>query len=71
MKMKIAKKRDYREKDVKGILFDTTHMNFIPATVTVRMTSDKVGQSLSLAAVNVMIEIPLEEITDIIRVAEK
>ena len=39
--------------------------------VTVRMTSDKIGQSLSLQAFNVMIEIPLESVRDIIRVSDR
>lgn len=67
--MKLVSKRDYREKDVKGILCEAEHMKYIPTNVTVRMTSDKLGQSLSLSAFNVMIEIPLEEVADIIRVA--
>lgn len=42
-----------------------------PCNVTVRMTSDKRGQSLSLSAYNIMISIPLETVTDIIRVSER
>lgn len=65
------KDRDYREKEVKGILCEAEHMKYIPTNVTVRMTSDKLGQSLSLSAFNVMIEIPLEEVEDIIVLAER
>ena len=39
--------------------------------VTVRMTSDKVGQSLSLQAFNIMIQIPLDAVADIIKITEK
>ena len=63
--------RDYREKDVKGIITDAKSMRFTPCEVTVRMTSDRLGQSLSLSAFNIMIEIPLEPVRDIIRVTEK
>lgn len=61
--------RDYREKDVNGIITDGHHIR--PCNVTVRMTSDKHGQSLSLTASNIQIDIPLESVRDIIRVAEK
>ncbi len=65
--------RDYREKTVKGMVADGDAPIPIPklCPVTVRMTSDKKGQSLSLQAYNVMIQIPLESVRDIIRVSEK
>lgn len=66
--------RDYREKDVKGMLAIWNPRRiptFIHDTVTVRMTSDKKGQSLSLSAGNVLIEIPLEQVQDIIKVSER
>ena len=68
--------RDYREKTVDGCIFDITKplpMRYIPqkCDVTIRMTSDKRGQSMSLQAFNVLIEIPLETVKDIIKVAEK
>lgn len=67
--------KDYREKDVKGILFiQDGHSLFgayRPCKVTVRMTSDDIGQSLSIQTADTMIQIPLEEVRDIIRVAEK
>lgn len=62
--------RDYREKTVKGVIFGGGHMFPKACKVTVRMTSDARGQSLSLQAFNVMIEIPLEPIKDIIKVTE-
>lgn len=62
-------KRDYREKDVNGLITDGHHIR--PCNVTVRMTSDKHGQSLSLTALGVQINIPLESVADIIRVVEK
>ena len=62
-------KRDYREKTVKGYLTDGTHFRRIH--VTVRMTNDEKGKSLSLAADDIiMIGIPLEEVNDIIVLAE-
>lgn len=63
--------KDYREKDVKGIIADGKSMKFTPCEVTVRMTSDRIGQSLSLSAFNIMISIPLESVQDIIRISEK
>lgn len=63
--------RDYREKDVKGLLIDAKNMKPNPCTVTVRMTSDRIGQTLSLSAYNIMISIPLESVREIIRVTER
>ena len=65
-------KRDYREKTIKGCIFDGSKALPLPkkCDVTVRMTSDKIGQSLSLQAFNVMIEIPLESVKNIIKVSE-
>ena len=62
-------KRDYREKDVFG--FITDGKRFAKRKVTIRMTSDEIGQSLSLTADNIQINIPLEAVSDIIRVVEK
>ena len=64
--------RDYREKDVDGLITDVTEC-VLPkkCNVTVRMTSDKIGQSLSLSAYNIMISIPLEQVRDIIKVSER
>ena len=65
--------RDYREKTVDGYVFNGTDvhpvMSFRP--VTVRMTSDERGQTLSIQAENVMIGLPLEAVRDIIKVADK
>ncbi len=64
--------KDYREKDVTGFIGDTSKSVFPkPCRITVRMTSDKNGQTLSLAVANVLIGIPLEEVVDIIKVAER
>ena len=65
--------RDYREKDVKGLIIDGSNLIPLPkkCDVTVRMTSDKVGQTLSLSAFNIMISIPLESVREIIKVSEK
>lgn len=66
--------RDYREKDIKGMLVIWNPRRiprFIHDTVTVRMTSDDKGQSLSLSAGNILIEIPLEQVQDIIKVSER
>ena len=64
-------KRDYREKTIEGCIFDAKGLP-LPrkCNVTVRMTSDRLGQSLSLQAFNVMIEIPLESVKDIIRISD-
>ena len=65
-------KKDYREKTVKGLFFDTTvGIKMCETPVTVRMTSDKMGQSLSLSAGNYMISIPMEQVKDIIKVSER
>lgn len=64
-------KRDYREKTVKGMIADITKPFPAFRDVTVRMTHDKAGQSLSLCCANIMIEIPLESVSDIVRVVEK
>ena len=63
------KDRDYREKDVKGMITDGHR--FTMTNVVVRMTSDTRGKSLSLNAGNILIEIPLEEVEDIIVLAER
>ena len=66
--------RDYREKDVKGYICDITKpaLNMVePCKVTIRMTSDDKGQSLSLSAFNIQIGIPLEAVRDIIKVVDK
>lgn len=63
--------RDYREKTITGYIFDLSKPILIPkkCNVGVRMTSDKIGQSLSLQAYNIMIEIPLESVKDIIQIS--
>ena len=62
------KKRDYREKDVMGFIGDTSKTIFPkPCRITVRMTSDKNGQTLSLAGLNVLIGIPLESVEELIK----
>ena len=73
MVIKEGKMRDYREKKVKGCITDGASPVMIPrkCDVVVRMTSDKVGQSLSLQAFNIMIQIPLESVQDIIKVTDK
>lgn len=64
--------RDYREKEVNGYICDITKIkNMVkPCKVTVRMTSDEKGQSLSLSAYNIQIGIPLEAVRDIIEVVD-
>ena len=63
--------RDYREKRVEGCIFDFSKPTLIPkkCIVGVMMTNDKHGQSLSLQAYNIMIEIPLESVRDIIQIS--
>ena len=67
-------KRDYREKQVEGMvaIWNARRIpTFRKMPVTVRMTNDKLGASLSLQAGNVMIEIPLEQVTEIITMTER
>ena len=64
--------KDYREKEVTGFIGDTSKSVFPKSCrITVRMTSDKRGKTLSLAGANVLIAIPLEEVSDIIKVADR
>lgn len=66
--------RDYREKDVDGMyaVWNARHIATVrKMPVTVRVTKDKVGKSLSLQAGNVMIEIPLEQVKEIITLTER
>lgn len=64
--------RDYREKTIMGFIADIFRdKEPRRAKVTIRMTSDKKGKSLSIQASNVIIGIPLEMVEDIIRIAEK
>lgn len=65
------KKRDYREKTINGVMFNGKFPLPRPCKVTVRMTSDHLGQSLSLNVDNILIEIPLEAVKDIITITEK
>ena len=62
--------RDYRHKTINGWLTDGDRFRGI--SVTVRMTHDDNGTSLSLTAGDtVQIGIPLEEVTDIIALVER
>ena len=61
--------RDYREKDVEGIMAVNFKMYKVP--VTVRATADHRGQSLSLNIRDIMIQIPLEPVSDIIQLTKK
>ena len=63
--------RDFREKEVKGIIGDIYKIKFTDTLVHVRMTNDSRGKTLSLGVANVLISIPLESVEDIIRVVEK
>lgn len=58
--------RDYREKTVTGIICNA--MGFRPTKVTIRMTNDKRGASLSLEAQGNMMQIALEDVKDIIQI---
>ena len=66
--------KDYREKQVEGMvtIWNARRITTVQKMpVTVRMTNDKVGKSLSLQARNLMIEIPLEQVQEIITLAER
>lgn len=65
--------RDFRSKTVDGYIgvLKDDKINVIPAPVTVRMTSDEYGQTLSLTCETTggyQIGIPLESVKDIVRV---
>lgn len=63
---------DYREKDVMGFIGDMNKSVFpTPCRITVRMTADKRGKTLSVAGANILIGIPLEAVEDIVKVVEK
>ena len=65
-------KRDYREKEVVGFVGDSRKSLFPKSCrVTVRMTADNMGKTLSLSCANVLIGIPLEQVEDIIKVVER
>ncbi len=67
-------KKDYREKQVEGMvaIWNARRIStFRKMPVTVRMTNDKVGKSLSFQAGNVLIEIPLEQVQEIITLTER
>lgn len=57
-----------KTKDVQGLHF--TRNAFVPCMITVRVTSDEHGKSLSLAdeKLGVMLEIPLEPLEDVLKV---
>ena len=60
----------YKEKDIKGILTDGKRFN--PTNVTVRMTKDERGATLSLTADNkIMIAVSLEDVKDIVKAVEE
>lgn len=66
--------KDYREKDVQGLVNVMNPRHIITScidTITVRITQEENGASLSLQARNIMFLIPLEEVKDIIKVSER
>lgn len=63
--------RDYRDKTVKGMVTDVKNMIPRKTNVRVQMTSDKLGQSLSLSTADVLIMIPLESVRDIIKIVKE
>ena len=67
-----VEKCDYRQKTVRGFIDDNTKSVFPMAhDVTVRLTNDEKGQTLSLQCFNVLIGIPLEDVSDIVKMVEK
>ena len=59
---------------VKGLIFyaDKKKNHMAPALVTVRVSADKIGKSLSLAVedMGLLIEIPVEPVEDMVGVRE-
>lgn len=62
-------KKGYQEKVVEGMLIkEDNGKNFLyPQPVTVRLTCDGIGQTLSLNAGNTMLLVPLEGLTGMIK----
>lgn len=58
-------------KEVKGILWNTNTLTPYGVPVVVQLTSDKRGKSLSLAAADVMLCIPLESVSDVLKIKEE
>ena len=63
-------KKRTEERDVAGLV--SIPGNIAPMKITVRVTSDKLGESLSLAVddVGLMMQIPLESVSDMVRVVK-
>lgn len=61
--------RDYREKTVSGFVSNGTQL--APCPVTVRMTADDYGQTLSLQSPGYQIGIPMEAVADIIKLVSQ
>lgn len=57
-----------RAKAVRGIFFKGNELMFTP--VEVRVTADHTGQSMSLATGEIMIQIPLEDVADMLEVVK-
>lgn len=57
-----------RTKTVRGIFFMGDEMVFTP--VDVRVTADQKGKSMSLVAGGIMIQIPLEDVADMLEVVK-
>lgn len=62
-----------RAKRVKGINCQVEKFDYTPTIITVRMTKDEVGSSLSLLdeGKGIMLMIPLEAVSDMLKIVEK
>lgn len=61
----------YRERDVIGLSINGRTLVGKRVPVTVRITADGVGKTLSLSTGENMILIPLESVSDLIKVQEE
>lgn len=61
-----------RTREVDGFCFfnEEKAIKYLKGKVTVRVTKDKAGKSISLQFYNVMIEIPVEPVEDMLDVVE-
>lgn len=55
-------------KEVKGLMSNIETMRHYEVPVVVQVTADKRGATLSLGFVNYMISIPLESVSDVLKI---
>lgn len=58
------------QKDLQGLSCNMRTMMMHKGNVTVMITSDELGKTMSVSDGNTMITIPLEKISDVVRIKE-